>query len=150
MNIKKILISDTSISFIITNKLKTTKQVLKLKVVKCVRNENHDDLILSSKTKKCFWLGGSKLSSHYPELILKIFCSPIQRCFTILCNSKGVYLNDILKTGDWTDADTFVNHYYAQTSDTPVGQIILYELVNSVKIFNSYVNLCFVLIYFTY
>ena len=75
MNIKKIHISDNSISFVITNKLKTTKRVLKPKIVKCVnssdpaldvcayvksymletfkfRNENHDDLYLSWETKK--------------------------------------------------------------------------------------------------
>ena len=68
-------IYETSISFIITNKIKTTKRVLKPKVAKCVnasdpaldvcsysksymletskfRNENHDDLFLSWATKK--------------------------------------------------------------------------------------------------
>ena len=75
MNITKRLISDNSISFITTNKLKTIKWVLKLKIVKCVnsydqaldvcayvkcymletskfRDENHDDLFLSWVTKR--------------------------------------------------------------------------------------------------
>jgi len=42
------------------------------------------------------------------------------------CN-KGVSLNDIFKPGDWTNADTFINHYSAHASNTPVGQIILNE-----------------------
>ena len=38
---------------------------------------------------------------------------------------KKVSLNDILKDGDWTNADTFISHYYAHASDSPIGQIIL-------------------------
>ena len=75
INIKKMHISDNGISFVITNKLKTTKRVLKPKIVKCVsssdpaldvcpyvksylletakfRNENHEDFFLSWVTKK--------------------------------------------------------------------------------------------------
>ena len=75
MNIKKMHISDNRFSFIMTNKLKTTKRALKPKIVKCVncsdptldvcayvksymletskfRNENHNDLFLSWATKK--------------------------------------------------------------------------------------------------
>ena len=35
--------------------------------------------------------------------------------------NKGVSLNDILKAVNWTNADSFLNHYYAHASDTPVG-----------------------------
>ena len=38
--------------------------------------------------------------------------------------NKGVPLN-ILKRGNWTNADTFLKHYYAHASDSPVGQLIL-------------------------
>ena len=38
--------------------------------------------------------------------------------------NKRVSLNDSLKAGDFTNSDTFLN-YFAYTSDTPVGQIIL-------------------------
>ena len=41
--------------------------------------------------------------------------------------NKRISLNDILKTEDWNNAYTFVSHYFAHTSDTPVGQIILNE-----------------------
>ena len=41
--------------------------------------------------------------------------------------NKGVSLDDILKAGHWTNADTFLNHCYAHVSDTPVGQIMLNE-----------------------
>ena len=41
--------------------------------------------------------------------------------------NEGVSLGDILKVGDWTNADTYLNHYYACTSDNPVGQMILKE-----------------------
>ena len=67
-------ISDNSISFVITNKLKTTKRVLKPKIVKCVssfntaldvcsyvkrylletakfKNENHDDFFYAGQLK---------------------------------------------------------------------------------------------------
>ena len=38
------------------------------------------------------------------------------------------YLSTIfLKAGDCTNADTFLNHYYAHASNAPVGQIILNE-----------------------
>ena len=45
---------------------------------------------------------------HYPLHITKEYLSTI-----------------ILKTGDWTNADTFLKHYYAHASDSPVGQLIL-------------------------
>ena len=41
--------------------------------------------------------------------------------------SKRVSLNDILKAGAWTNADSIINHYYAHASDSPVDQIILNE-----------------------
>jgi len=31
------------------------------------------------------------------------------------------------KAGDWTNADTLLNHYYAHASNTPVCQILLNE-----------------------
>ena len=34
---------------------------------------------------------------------------------------KGVSLNDILKAGDWTNSDTFLNPYCAHAFDNPVG-----------------------------
>ena len=40
VNIKEMHIADACISFIITNKLKITKRVLKLKLVKCVGNSS--------------------------------------------------------------------------------------------------------------
>ena len=42
-------------------------------------------------------------------------------------HNKEVSLNDILKTGDWTIVDTFINHYYGHASDIPVSQIILID-----------------------
>ena len=40
--------------------------------------------------------------------------------------NKGVSLDsDILKAGDWTNADTSLSHYCAHVSNSPVGQIIL-------------------------
>ena len=33
--------------------------------------------------------------------------------------NEAVSLNAILKAGDWTNADAFLNHYYAHASDTP-------------------------------
>ena len=47
---------------------------------------------------------------HYPLHITKEYLSTI-----------------FLKGGDWTNADTFLIHYYAYASNTPVGQIILNE-----------------------
>ena len=47
--------------------------------------------------------------------------------------NKGASLNDILKSGAWTNADTFINHYYAHVSDTAVGQIILDEYNNTCR-----------------
>ena len=32
-----------------------------------------------------------------------------------------------LKAGDSTNADTFLNHYYAHASNTPVGQKIFHQ-----------------------
>ena len=67
MNIKKLHISDTSISFIITNKLKTTKRFLQLKVVKCVNSSNPAldvcSYVLTSEmriTMICFYPGQVK------------------------------------------------------------------------------------------
>ena len=40
MNIKKIHIADAGISFIVTNKLKTTNRILKPKLVKCANSSN--------------------------------------------------------------------------------------------------------------
>ena len=70
--------------------------------------------------------------------------------------NNGVSLDAILKAGDWTNADTLVNQFYAYTSYTPVGQMILNEYhlkvnISCVKIFdfdmiystNLYFNLPF-------
>ena len=35
--------------------------------------------------------------------------------------NKEVSLNDILKAGAWTNADTFVNRYYAHVTHAPVS-----------------------------
>ena len=156
-NIKKMHISYNSISFIISNKLKNTKRVLKPKIVKwfnssdpaldvCVyakrymfetskfRNENHyfHQLFSSWATKKpvtkvslARWLISVLPSSGIDT---KVFSVHSYRGVSLstACNN-GVTLNDILKVGDWTNADTFLNQYYAHVSRTPVGQIILNE-----------------------
>ena len=50
--------------------------------------------------------------------------------------NKGVSFSNILKTGAWINADTFMNHYYANSSDTPIGQIMLNEYSNMCRFIN--------------
>ena len=143
---KEIHIYDDSISFVITNKLKTTKRDLKPKIVKCVnssdpaldvcayvktymhetsklKNENHDDLFLPRATKK----PGTKVSlGRSLKTILSL--SIIDTKDFLLTHIEVLhYPLQIKKAGDWTNVDTSLNHYYAHASDTPVGRIVLNE-----------------------
>ena len=96
------------------------------------RNENHDDLFLSWATKKpvtkvslAMWLKTVLLLSG---INTKVFSSHSYRGDSLSStHNKGVSPNDFLKAGDWTNADTFLNRYYAHVYDTTEGQIILNE-----------------------
>ena len=98
------------------------------------RNENHyfHQLFSSWATKKpvtkvslARWLISVLPSSGIDT---KVFSVHSYRGVSLstACNN-GVTLNDILKVGDWTNADIFLNHYYAHASDTLLSQIILNE-----------------------
>ena len=70
----------------------------------------------------------AKLSCHYLELILKVFSAhPYGGASLSSAYNKRVSERYFLKAEDWTNAGTFLNHYYAHASKIPVGQIILNE-----------------------
>ena len=60
------------------------------------------------------------------ELIQKVFSAHSYRgALLSSAYNKGESLNNIFEAGDWTNADTFLSHYYAHASDTPVGQLAI-------------------------
>ena len=66
MNKKKMHTSDESISFVITNKLKTTKRVLKPKIVKCV--ESSDPALDVCSYVKSYLLEAAKFRNENHDL----------------------------------------------------------------------------------
>lgn len=153
LDINKLHLSPNKLSFVITNRLKTTKRVLKPKVVTCYsslceslspflyvneylaktakfRKPEDSQLFLSwaskkpvSKTTIARWL---KTILSLSGVDTKVFQAHSFRGASLSsAYSKGVSLNDIMKAGDWRQVETFFKHYNAPASNTPVGQIIL-------------------------
>ena len=72
-----------------------------------------------SQWLKCLQQGGSNLSQIKSRIDTKgFFAQSYKGASLFSAYNKGVSLNDILKAGDWTNADNFLNHYYAHASDT--------------------------------
>ena len=153
LNINKVHLSPNKLSFVITDRLKTTKRVLKPKVVTCYssiceslspflyikeylsqtskfRKPNDSQLFLSWASKRpvtkatiARWL---KTVLYLSGIDTKVFSAHSFRGASLSsAYTKGVSISDIMSAGDWKQAETFFAHYYAPASNTPVGQIIL-------------------------
>ena len=153
MNINRYHLSSQQLSFVITERLKTTKRTLKPKVVNCVasdkpalspylyvqeyisrtaplRRPEHDQLFISWATKRpvtrvtlARWLKSVLLSAGIDT---KIFSAHSYRGASLSSAfAKGVSITDIISAGDWANSTTFFNHYLAPSSNSSVGQIIL-------------------------
>ena len=153
LNVNNMHISDDLVSFIITDRLKTTGRILKPKIVKCFSSsESSLNVVLYIKEylsrTACFrspentqffisWATKRPVTratlARWLKSILKIanidtsiFSAHSYRGSSLsAAYARGVSISDIVKAGDWTNVNTFFNHYCAESMDTPVGQIIL-------------------------
>ena len=153
LDINKIHFSEKELSFIITSRLKTTRRILKPKVVKCIstpdpalnvfnhvkeylartsqyRSPQDSQLFISWATKRpvtkptlARWL---KIALKCSGIDTTIFSAHSYRGSSLSSAfSKGVNISDIISAGNWTNQTTFFNHYFAHSTSSPIGQIIL-------------------------
>ena len=153
MDINKMHLGENSLTFVISNRLKNTRRVLKPKIIKCpatpdpalsviahvkhymevtssFRRPEDSQLFLSWATKKpvscptlARWL---KSVLQAAGIDTGVFSAHSYRGASLSsAYAKGVSLTEIVRAGDWSSADTFLTHYFGHSVDTPVGQIIL-------------------------
>ena len=159
INVNQMHFGEDAISFIITDRLKTTRRVLKPRVVKCIssdepslnvflyvkeylartstfRQSNDSQLFLSWATKRpvtsptlARWL---KQTLFKAKIDTKMFSAHSYRGASLSsAYSKGISIREIVAAGDWTNADTFHKHYFGHSIDSPVGRIILSQAQKS-------------------
>ena len=152
LRIDKMHISDSKITFVVTDRLKNTRKSLKPKVVTCptcsdeslnvksymesylektaeFRNE-YKSVFLSWSTKRpvtkstlARWL---KFALSLAEIDTSVYSAHSYRGSGLSnAYSKGVRIEEIVKAGDWKNVQTFFSHYLGHSSNSPVGQIIL-------------------------
>lgn len=163
LDIDNTIISNEKISFVIFDRLKHTRRVLKPKVVDCLRSDNpsldvreyvrtymerteqiradHESqgrsrptqLFLSWLTKRpvttqtlCRWL---KCTLGQAGIDTQQFTAhSIRGAGLSAAFSHGANIKQIIDAGSWTNTGTFIKHYLAPESDSPVGQIILKQI----------------------
>ena len=149
----------TVISFVITERLKTTRKRLKPKVVTVpvcnddalnpklyveayiaktaqFRRPEHNKLFLSWATKRpvtkptlARWL---KHALREAGIDTSVYSAHSYRGSSLSAAfAKGVSLEKIVKAGDWTNVNTFKAHYLAHNYNSPVGQLISNEYSQS-------------------
>ena len=159
MSIDRMHIGESVISFVITERLKTTRRRLKPKVVTVpvcsdealnpklyvqeylvktaqFRRPEHNKLFLSWATKRpvtkptlARWL---KHALREAGIDTSVYSAHSYRGSSLSAAfAKGISLEKIVKAGDWTNVNTFKAHYLAHNYDSPVGQIILNEYNHS-------------------
>ena len=153
LNIKNMRLDGDSVTFVITDRLKTTGKLLKPKVVNCaqcldpalnvashvreyiarteeLRRPEDSQLFISwathrpvSSTSLARWL---KLALISAGIDANTFGAHSYRGASLSdAYAKGVSIPQIMKAGDWTTSKTFFKHYNTPSTDTPVGQLIL-------------------------
>ena len=153
MDIKNMHIGEESLTFVISDRLKNTRRVLKPKIIKCpatpdpslsvISHVKHYIEVTSSfrrpEDSKLFLSWATKRPVSCPTLarwlktVLKaagidteVFSAHSYRGASLSsAYSKGVSLSEIVRSGDWSSTETFLTHYFGHSIDTPVGQIIL-------------------------
>ena len=153
LSLKNMKIDNNSVTFIVTDRLKTTGKFLKPKIIKCaecvdptldvpshikeyvartsdLRNPDLPQLFISwathrpvASTTLARWL---KLALIKAGIDSNAFSAHSYRGASLSdAYAKGVSISQIMEGGDWKSAQTFFKHYHSPSSDSPVGQLIL-------------------------
>lgn len=158
INIENTDITDNTVVFVITTKLKTTRKVIKNKVIKCIATDtpslNVCDYVLYYLNKTLAFRAAevAKGKRKPTELFLSwatkkpVSKQSIARWLKqvlILAGidnygahsyrgaglsdafSKGVTIDEIVRAGDWSNAQTFQRFYNKPSNSSNVGRIIL-------------------------
>ena len=149
---KDMIVSDDKIEFIVRDKIKTTKKVLKPTVITCVSShieqlnvaahvkaylertatfrEPNSPLFLSWATHKpvtrqslARWLTLVLKMAHIDTSIFKAHSYRGAGLSKAL--SKGASIKQIIESGNWSNATNFHRFYNAPSYDTPIGNLIL-------------------------
>ena len=152
-NIDNMLVGeDSSIKFIIKDKLKTTRKVLKPTTITCI-SAQEDEFNVASYVKKYLemtkdfrkenkflflsWKTKKNVSrptlARWLKLVLKLagidtsHYSAHSYRGAGLSNAfyKGASINRIVEAGNWTNVEMFWSHYHAPPSDSHLGHVIL-------------------------
>ena len=153
MNIKDMEYEEEHINFIIRSRLKTTKRVLRPKIVKCVctenaqlnvasyvahyievtkqfRGSNDSQLFLSWKTHKPV---SKQTISRWLTTVLdlagidtsKFQGHSFRGAGLSKAYNKGASLASIMAAGNWKSVNTFKSFYCAPSDSSTIGQLIL-------------------------
>lgn len=151
---KNIVVSKEKVEFVITDRTKTTRKILKPTVITCVStdvpeldvanhvkiylektkdfrtNDNFSKLFLSWKTHRPVT---KQTLSRWLTMVLKsskidtsVFQAHSYRGAGLSkALSSGASISQIIKAGNWTNSSTFNTFYNAPAFDTEIGKIIL-------------------------
>ena len=152
-SLDNMVIEENSLKFVVKDRVKTTRKVLRPTVIDCV-SSNIEELDVSSYVK--YYLDSTKdirivnnrklfISWKTKKNVTK---STLARWLTIVLKAAGIdtstftahsyrgaglssafqrgaSINQIMNAGNWKNADIFHNYYCAPSEDTAIGNIIL-------------------------